>query len=109
MIFQEAMKYPEFRKIVGTVSYTAAYTDGSGAAKTQKWENSNRYLNGSAAAPDGVTVLGGKTGTTQAAGSCLILGCEDDSESQYVAVILKAENRGSLYENMTNIIQKIVN
>ena len=101
--------YTEFQKIVGTVSYTATYTDGSGAVKMQKWENSNRYLSGNVAAPDGVTVLGGKTGTTQAAGSCLILGCQDDSESQYVAVILKAENRGTLYENMTNIIQKIVN
>ena len=109
LIFQEAMKYPEFQKIVGTVSYTATYTDGSGAVKMQKWENSNRYLSGNVAAPEGVTVLGGKTGTTQAAGSCLILGCQDDSESQYVAVILKAENRGTLYENMTNIIQKIVN
>ena len=109
LIFQEAMKYPEFQKIVGTVSYTATYTDGSGAVKMQKWENSNRYLSGNVAAPEGVTVLGGKTGTTQAAGSCLILGCQDDSESQYVAVILKAKNRGTLYENMTNIIQKIVN
>ena len=27
LIFQEAMKYPEFQKIVGTVSYTATYTD----------------------------------------------------------------------------------
>ena len=82
LIFQEAMKYPEFQKIVGTVSYTATYTDGRGAVKTQKWENSNRYLSGNAAAPEGVTVLGGKTGTTQAAGSCLILGCQDDSDKR---------------------------
>lgn len=109
LIFQEAMKYPEFQKIAGTVSYTASYKDAAGMDKVQKWSNSNRFLTGDATAPDGVTVLGGKTGTTKAAGSCLIIDCEDQVQNKYVAVILKAENRGTLYDNMTNIIQKIVN
>ncbi|MDO4267827.1 MAG: serine hydrolase [Eubacteriales bacterium] len=109
LIYQEAMKEPEFQKIVGTVSYTAQYTDGEGNAKTQVWKNSNQYLSGKTQTPEGLTVTGGKTGTTKAAGSCLIIGCEDENAQNYVAVVLKAEGRAELYQNMTNIIQEIVN
>ncbi len=59
--------------------------------------------------PQGLTVLGGKTGTTSAAGSCLIMGSQDMEGHEYVSVVMKAENRQALYQNMTNIIQKIVN
>lgn len=109
LIFNEALKYPEFRKIIGTVSYQAQYTDSTGQAKTQEWKNSNQYLNGKSKAPEGVAVIGGKTGTTRAAGSCLILGCQDESGNDYISVVLKAENRDVLYDNMTKIMGKIVN
>ena len=39
LIFNEAMKYPEFQKIIGTVSYRAEYTDGTGQTKIQEWKN----------------------------------------------------------------------
>ena len=58
---------------------------------------------------DGITILGGKTGTTRAAGSCLILGSQDESGNDYISVVLKAESRDVLYDNMTKIIGKIVN
>ena len=109
LIFNEALKYPEFRQIIGTVSYQAQYTDSTGQTKTQEWKNSNQYLNGKSKAPDGVTVIGGKTGTTRAAGSCLILGCQDENSNDYISVVLKAESRDVLYDNMTKIIGKIVN
>lgn len=109
LIFNEAMKYQEFQKIIGTVSYRAEYTDGTGQTKIQEWKNSNQYLNGKSKAPDGITILGGKTGTTRAAGSCLILGSQDESGNDYISVVLKAESRDVLYDNMTKIIGKIVN
>lgn len=109
LIFNEALKYPEFKKIIGTTAYTASYTDGQGQPKTQEWKNSNQYLTGKTETPEGLTVIGGKTGTTKAAGSCLIIGSEDSEQQEYISVVLKAESRQDLYENMTNIIQKIVN
>ena len=78
-------------------------------AKNLEWKNSNQYLNGKSKAPEGVAVIGGKTGTTRAAGSCLILGCQDESGNDYISVVLKAENRDVLYDNMTKIMGKIVN
>lgn len=109
LIFNEALKHPEFKKIIGTTAYTASYTDGQGQPKTQEWKNSNQYLTGKTETPEGLTVIGGKTGTTKAAGSCLIIGSEDSEQQEYISVVLKAESRQDLYENMTNIIQKIVN
>lgn len=109
LIFQEALKYPEFRTVIGATAYTADYVDGSGAAKSQTWSNSNKYLTGEQETPEGVTVLGGKTGTTKAAGYCLITAEKDAEGKEFISVVLKADNRPDLYANMTNIIRKIVN
>jgi len=109
LMFNEAMKLPLFREIIGAQSYTANYTDRTGAAVSKTWTVGNWYQKGDREAPAGVTVLGGKTGTTQAAGYCLIMADADDSGRQYVSVVMKASSRPDLYDNMTNIISKIVN
>lgn len=109
LIFNEAFRYPEFCKIIGMTEYVALYTDGEGNPVSQTWKNSNRYLTGERESPAGITVLGGKTGTTQAAGYCLIMASEDSEGRDYISVVLKADSRPNLYDNMTNIIQKIVN
>lgn len=109
LIFNEALRYPQFRTLIGATEYTATYTDGAGQEKTQTWKNSNRYLTGEHKTPEGLTVLGGKTGTTQAAGYCLIIASVDQEGRDYISVVLKAGSRPNLYDNMTNIIQKIVN
>lgn len=109
LIFQEAMKEPVFREIIRTGTYTAEYTDSAGLPKTQTWNNSNQYLTGQQPMPLGLTMLGGKTGTTNAAGSCLIVGSCDEQGKEYVSVVLKSKGRQELYQDMTNIIRKIVN
>ncbi len=109
LIFQEALKEPLFRKLIATQKYTAEYTDAQGQPKSQTWNNSNQYLTGNQPMPNGLSPLGGKTGTTSAAGSCLIMGSRDDQDHEYISVIMKAENRQALYQDMTNIIMKIVN
>ena len=108
LIMKEALQYPVFREIIGTTTYPVSYTDGTGSVVTQTWQNSNRYLTGTVETPQGLHVLGGKTGTTNAAGYCLMIASEDDLGQEYVSVVLKAGNRPDLYENMTNIIRKIV-
>lgn len=109
LILNEALKYPEFRNIIGTREYTVCYRDAQGNEKSQIWQNSNKYLTGAEKTPDGLHVLGGKTGTTNAAGYCLILASEDEQDQEYISVVLKAGSRADLYDNMTNIICKIVN
>lgn len=109
LIFNEALKLPLFREIINAQSYTADYTDANGAAKQQVWKVGNWYLKGDREAPEGVTVLGGKTGTTQAAGYCLIMASDGDDGKEYISVVLKSANRPSLYDNMTEILTKISN
>lgn len=109
LIFNEALKLPLFREVIGTDSYTADYVDAQGAAVQQTWKVGNLYQKGDRQAPEGVTVLGGKTGTTQAAGYCLIMASDDSQGNEYISVVLKSDSRPHLYDNMTNIISKIVN
>lgn len=109
LIFNEALKLPLFCEIINAQSYTADYTDANGTAKQQVWKVGNWYLKGDREAPKGVTVLGGKTGTTQAAGYCLIMASDGDDGKEYISIVLKSANRPSLYDNMTEILTKISN
>lgn len=109
LIFQEALKEPAFRQIIGSASYTAEYQDASGAPVTQTWNNSNKFISGERSMPEGLTALGGKTGTTQAAGYCLIMGSSDGESRDYISVVLKSDGRTNLYDSMTNIMKKIDN
>ena len=108
LIFNEALKYPVFRQIVGTTAYTANYHNKNSEPVSKTWKGSNWFMTGERETPDGLKVFGGKTGTTKAAGYCLIMASRDDSDKAYISVVLKADSRPHLYDNMTNIISKIV-
>ena len=107
LMFNEAMKLPLFREIIAEDSYTANYQNGAGEAVSKTWTVGNWYQKGERETPAGVSVLGGKTGTTQAAGYCLIMASNDSQDKEYISVVLKSDSRPSLYDNMTNIISKI--
>ncbi len=109
LMFNEAMKLPLFREIIAEDSYTANYQNGAAEAVSKTWTVGNWYQKGERETPAGVSVLGGKTGTTQAAGYCLIMASNDSQDKEYISVVLKSDSRPSLYDNMTNIISKIVN
>lgn len=107
LIFNEAMKYDLFTEIIHMTSYNTTYTDKDGNTKELDFETTNQYLKGVYQAPDNITVIGGKTGTTNAARNCLILLARDTSGSPYISVILGASERGILYEEMTALLQEI--
>lgn len=96
LIFNEALKLPKFREIIGADSYTATYADAGGNAVSKTWSVGNWYQKGEEEAPEGVTVLGGKTGTTQAAGYCLIMAEQDENGKGYISAVLKADNRRTI-------------
>lgn len=108
LIFNEALKYPKFREVTETTTYIANYVDAAGAPVSKTWDGSNQYMSGKQETPEGLTVFSGKTGTTKAAGNCLIMATRDEAGKEYISVVLKSENRPALYKNMTNIIRKIV-
>ena len=104
LIFQEALKYELFNEIIQTSSYTTVYMDGNGADKSIEIESSNLYLRGVYDMPPNVTVVGGKTGTTNAAGHCLILLARSSSGTPYISVILKDDSREKLYADMSDLL-----
>lgn len=108
LIFNEALKDQTFRDVAGATVYNAVYKDAKGNTVTKTWKGGNWYMVGERQAPEPLTVFGGKTGTTSAAGYCLVMGSRNPEGKEYISVVLKAGSRSGLYENMTNIIRKIV-
>lgn len=107
LIFNEVIKYDQFTEIIQTPTYQSVYHDASGNDKTIDLQTSNLYLRKEVNSPESVTVIGGKTGTTSAAGSCLILYSKDSSGKAYISVILQATDRGTLYQKMTELLNEV--
>lgn len=107
LIFNEAVKYDLFSEIIHMDSYTTTYADRNGDPKTMEFGTTNLYLKGTYEPPENITVIGGKTGTTNAAGNCLLLYAKDVSGNPYISVILRSEERAVLYEEMTGLLSEI--
>ena len=107
LIFNEALKYDMINEIISMSSYDTVYTGADGSQKTFSYMNTNQYISGEAKAPDNVTVIGGKTGTTSAAGNCLILLVRDTAGNPYISVILRSSQRDYLYAEMTDLLDEI--
>ena len=107
LIFNEACKYELFKEIIGMSSYATVYYDANGGEGSFDKPSTNWYFNGEAAAPAGITVLGGKTGTTSAARNCLVLLSSDTSGKSYISVILKSQERAVMYTEMTDLLSII--
>ncbi len=104
LIFQKAIQNDTFYEIVTSKSYDASYKDASGGLVSKHWESTNRYLMGYEDSPKKVTVLGGKTGTTNAAGYCLVLLSERKNGNRYVNIVLKAGSQEDLYSLMNELL-----
>lgn len=109
LIFNEAIKYESINEIIHMSNYQTTYYDKNGRAKELKIKNSNGFLNGNAnaQAPENVTVIGGKTGTTNAAGNCLMLLSKDVNGFPYISIILKAQSSDALYTSMSDLLKEI--
>lgn len=107
LIFHELLSYDTFRSIIGTDSYTAVYQDKDGNAKEKTFEATNQYINGKTETPEGIQILGGKTGTTRKAGSCLVLLTKDAAGKEYISVIMKASGSDTLYSQMSFLLGNI--
>lgn len=107
LIFNAAMQFEEFRRIINTTEYKSTYKDREENPKNIDIATTNAYLKGDVETPPGVSVIGGKTGTTKAAKSCLILLSNGDNGHTYISVILGSEDHDSLYKNMTTLLTDI--
>ena len=107
LIFNACMKHDEFVKIIGSDSYTAEIQRGNSEIVKKKWEPTNFYALGKAKSPEHVKVIGGKTGTLEVAGNCLILMAEDQNTNPYISVVMGADTKELLYKDMTSLLSQI--
>lgn len=72
------------------------------------WTTTNKYLKGEETAPEGINVIGGKTGTTNDAGYCLVLYSKKGDEIPYISIVYKSDSRDNLYYEMTELLGEIM-
>ena len=109
LIFNQAIKHEIFREIIHMDKYSTIYQDRAGNDKEMEFSTTNHFLRGTYKSPDKVTVIGGKTGTTMAARSCLIILSKDASGNPYISVILSSKERQLMYEQMIDLLEEIYN
>lgn len=105
LMLKEALRYPEFTEITQLGSYNITYKNSSGEELTTALTATDHYLTGEASAPKGVTILGGKTGTTSDAGNCLALLSQNAYGSPYVSIVMGASTKEVLYQQMTSLLE----
>ena len=105
LIFSEFIKHDLAYLIDSLTSYDFTYTDANGETRSVTLEATNGYISGEFQFPEGYSLGSWKSGTTTAAGNCLILEfVKDDTGDKYIAVIAGAEDRSTLYNDMTMLI-----
>ena len=105
LIFNECIKYEKFQEIVSSSEYHTKITQKNGTYREVTWKQSNQYVNGTHSIPENVNVIGGKTGTTDEAGACLIL-FSKRNDTPYISIIMGADSKAVLYENMSELISE---
>ena len=75
--------------------------------QTFQFASTNQFLWGSYQLPDGLILIGGKTGTTNKAGCCLALYVKDAEGNCYIAEIFGAESYETLYPSMIQLLTHI--
>ena len=64
LIFNQGIQNEKFVDIISSPSYTTDIKEPDGSVRSVTWRQSNLFVNGTRTAPENVTVVGGKTGTT---------------------------------------------
>lgn len=107
IIFNSCIQNQVFLDIISQGTYDTVITDAEGVERSINWTVTNAYTTGTYASPSNVTLLGGKTGYTDTARSCLVLLEEDANGTQYISIVLGAEHKETLYLQMTSLVESL--
>ena len=105
LIFNACIQNDTFKEIISMSSYTMSIGDAAGNTHSLEVLPTNYYSLGKTEAPEGIKVFGGKTGTTDQAGCCVILYSEDMEAHPYISVIMGAEDKAFLYQEMNRLLE----
>ncbi|MEE1029105.1 MAG: D-alanyl-D-alanine carboxypeptidase family protein [Agathobacter sp.] len=109
LIMQAAVSLDKFNEIINTATYDVTYTNKNNNAVSDTYKNTCHYITGATTAPEGMTVVGGKTGTTYDAGYCLVLYSYNKNNERIISIVFKADGRSNLYLLMNQILAGFAN
>ncbi len=107
LMLNEAIRYPKFVEIIQMNSFSVQFHNTFGQARAIYLDSTDYYLLGEATEPKGVTVLGGKTGTTDEAGNCLALVSQNEYGKTFISIVTNALDKPQLYEQMNQMLERI--
>lgn len=106
LIMNAAIENPKFVEIINSKKKSVLYTAENGSVVEKTYTNSNRYFTGGAVVPETFEIVGGKTGTTGAAGYCLVLYSKNERNEDIISIVFKADGRHNLYLLMNQILSR---
>lgn len=109
LIFKAAVEYEKFVNTISMKTYHMTYENSQGQTVGEYVQTTNHYLLNDYPLPEGVTMYGGKTGTTSIARSCLVLLTENEEGDRFFSIVLGAESQDAVYRSMTRLLEKTLN
>lgn len=106
LVFNELIKYDVFISIISQPSYSAKYFDKDDNIVEKNFKNTNGYLNGNFKPIDNLSIIGGKAGYTSKAGNCLVVLSKNQSDKNYISIILNTNTNTELYSQMNILLSK---
>lgn len=109
LIFHALLQNEDFVTIINHGKYEMTYRDARGNEVKKTIASTNQYHTGAVESPAFFSVVGGKTGTTNQAGSCMMIYSQDLEGHGYIMAVLNAEDRDELYSEFKLLFESIVN
>ena len=107
LIFKEFLKYDTLVQIDSSSSYVLTMYKDSERITTELTPT-NAFLSNSVEMPTGYHITGWKTGTTEKAGSCIILEfVNDETNEEYICLVSNAKDHETLYQNVNDMLKQI--
>ena len=104
LMFQACLQDQRFIDVISAASYSIELKTED-TKRTLNWYPTNYYSLDIIADPEGATIVGGKTGTTDEAGCCVVLYGFDSVKHPFISVTMGAEDRDILYSQTTSLIK----
>ena len=109
LIFNEAIKYDYFIDVISTKSYTNSFIRKTSYREYNiacSYTNSNPYISGSSEPPEGIKVIGGKSGYTSVAKRSYVMLVEANGD-RYIVITMKCEDGSKMWEDIDYLLRQI--
>ena len=109
LIFNEAIKYPDFVNTLACKKYTNTFIRKTAYAEYTigcTYTNSNQYVTGDLPTPAGVHVVGGKAGYTELARRSYVM-LANANGHEYIIITMRCDSTQQMYSDLTYLLNKI--